>query len=350
MVTSNDFCLQANVYMAAEVECAEQGKVKPPCSVCSNNASSQSAACSAATHKCMDCDKLLCGACLHVHDALLPSHTLTSVNSLGPIKVTKVAHCSKHPAEILRFQCLSCKVPVCRDCRMTLHGEGHLCRDLSDMSCEARAVVSDITQLITGSLLPVLLSKSEFCAEILEERKASKESLQQAIKQREEELISIVKETAEQALKTLNEAMKVFEDDFVQSKSEVARLRSQCDYNRLVIDGGCDADVLLAVQGLRSTFVDSSIHFETGTASSEQVIHWNKTEEMHFGDVKSDTGYFSLEDWKAFTEAYLGHVCLRKKKKSRATAHASFKPTVNECLRKIEAALRAASSADSAMH
>ena len=44
-----------------------------------------------------------------------------------------------------------------------------------------------------------------------------------------------------QALKTLDETIKVFEDDFVQSNSDVAHRSSLCDYNRLVIEGGCVA-------------------------------------------------------------------------------------------------------------
>ena len=112
--------------------------------------------------------------------------------------------------------------------------------DISNLSQEARAVVSDVTQLTTHSLssagfqheVQVLCCTAERKAGILGVSSTSHKTTWRGADLHSE------RNGPAASLKTLDETIKVFEDDFVQSKSDVAHWSSLCDYNRLVIEGG----------------------------------------------------------------------------------------------------------------
>lgn len=325
-----------NVYMAALVRQSEFTKQPPDCEVCTAKSTNKLLAKTRATHWCLECDRQLCNSCLHVHDVLLADHTTSSLSKASSLTINKKAHCTKHPTEVLRFHCVICFTPVCRDCRLTEH-EGHRCKDMADLVPQIKAIVSEVNTLVNGSLIPVMSSKAEICAQVLEDRVQSKETMRRAIKEREEALVAIIQDASKQALKSLDEVCRVFEEDAVKSKSLVACLKSQCNYNRRVLATKCDADILLALQALKTTFQDLAPF--NNAVSADQVIMWDKSECLHFGDLKSEDGCFSMDDWKAFTRNYLGRACLRKKKKLRAGNHTSFKPVITECLQKIQTTL-----------
>ena len=77
----------------------------------------------------------MCKTCTSIHEEIngCKEHEVISFRSNQGI--TKNSVCAKHPSEILRFYCVKCKIPICRDCKMTLHEalEGHKLRDLADL-------------------------------------------------------------------------------------------------------------------------------------------------------------------------------------------------------------------------
>ena len=49
-------------------------------------------------------------------------------------KVEKPVNCSKHKAEVVRFFCRTCNIPICKDCTMLDHSRGHEYDYLSEVS------------------------------------------------------------------------------------------------------------------------------------------------------------------------------------------------------------------------
>lgn len=90
------------------------------------------------TVKCIDCDQLLCTICSAVHQKikLCKDHKViqyTQTDAESPtFKIKKNSFCQKHTEETLRFHCIRCEEPVCRDCKHTSH-EGHKTEDLDDL-------------------------------------------------------------------------------------------------------------------------------------------------------------------------------------------------------------------------
>lgn len=329
--------LPVNGYVAVMVQRAQLRKQPPLCEVCvaKNNTRDPNAA-SKASSWCSDCRRQLCGSCLHVHDVLLPEHATSPLTRAGGVTIRKKVFCSKHPTEALQFHCLTCVAPICRDCRITDH-EGHRCKDIEDLNKQVKATLSEVSTLVQSSLVPLLSSKAELCAKVAKERAQAKASMRDAIMERKEMLMSIIEDSTQQALKSLEEVYRMFEEDAAKSKNLVSCLKRQCVYSKQVLDAECDADILLMLQTFKDTFNDVSRF--NNSVSYDQVILWDKSEHLHFGEVKSEDGCFSMDDWKAFTKNYLGRACLRKKKKTRADNHTSFKPAIMECLHKIQAVL-----------
>ena len=50
-----------------------------------------------------------------------------------PLKMSGDSLCGEHPEEKLRFVCVPCDTPICRDCKLTEH-EGHRSIDIAKVA------------------------------------------------------------------------------------------------------------------------------------------------------------------------------------------------------------------------
>lgn len=123
-----------NVYIQTQVAFI---KHESKCDLCEKDLNIKS--------KCIECDQFLCENCstFHLKIKSCKTHQVVEMiesneKSNTPIlKVKKDSYCDKHPDEILRFYCTQCELPVCRDCKHTLH-EGHKSEDIQDRVKDAR--------------------------------------------------------------------------------------------------------------------------------------------------------------------------------------------------------------------
>ncbi|KAL8624966.1 hypothetical protein ACOMHN_039853 [Nucella lapillus] len=97
----------------------------PPCEIChtvparTGRSSSSSDACS----KCLDCDKLLCHACVDLHC----STKVTQDHSLIDLEGQKDIECKAHPEETVRFYCERCEECICVVCTFQEHKDHEVC-------------------------------------------------------------------------------------------------------------------------------------------------------------------------------------------------------------------------------
>lgn len=200
--------------------------------------------------KCIECDQFLCENCstFHLKIKSCKTHQVVEMiesneKSNTPIlKVKKDSYCDKHPDEILRFYCTQCELPVCRDCKHTLH-EGHKSEDIQDRVQGARNWLEMLCKQIDLEIscynnqrnsmvnLQDFVDKNVNCLDLLEQN-----------------LITIIK-TKCTALKS---EMKQLSEGMVKKvtnrKSEIDRNMSQTtskkNYIGQTLLQGSDADIL----------------------------------------------------------------------------------------------------------
>ena len=75
-----------------------------------------------ATSKCVECQKLMCRACVQTHQQM----KITINHSIYELEIEKDIMCKKHPNEQVRFYCEACEVCVCVPCTYTEHHDHEL--------------------------------------------------------------------------------------------------------------------------------------------------------------------------------------------------------------------------------
>lgn len=95
------------------------GKV-PPCEICPGD---RPRANNHASHKCLDCAKLLCKTCVNLHTTT----KVTQHHSLIDIEGEKDIECKTHPEEIVRYYCEPCEECVCVVCTFQEHRDHEIC-------------------------------------------------------------------------------------------------------------------------------------------------------------------------------------------------------------------------------
>ena len=95
------------------------GKV-PPCEICPGE---RQRAHNHASHKCLDCAKLLCKTCVNLHTTT----KVTQHHSLIDIEGEKDIECKTHPEEIVRYYCEPCEECICVVCTFQEHRDHEIC-------------------------------------------------------------------------------------------------------------------------------------------------------------------------------------------------------------------------------
>ncbi|KAL8579563.1 hypothetical protein ACOMHN_025516 [Nucella lapillus] len=337
--------LQTNFVLAAQVIRQNYNQAKPVCAVCMLRRKPTEDPVHA-TIKCWECDKLLCTKCQEVHRTLLKFHTLIQLSQAGPVKVIRNRYCGRHPEEQLRFYCLKCEDTICRDCRMTSHAEGHRTLDMVDLQQSAKELVSKVNEVIVENFIPVLETNTVFFKKELEEKRVTKATLVEAIAKREKTLLKLVHEAAKEAQDNLNDTLAQMEEESRRYQDNLSRIHSETEYNEMVIESGCEADVMQAAMNmLPYANTQSPESCLINIISLKQDLVWDHKDTAAFhqhhsansGDHNGgkEPHVYSLKDWKHFADQYLGRVSLHKNKLTLSLSQAGEESNLVKCFRKI---------------
>lgn len=332
--------------------------------------------------RCWECGKFLCSKCVDVHRNLLKYHTLIQVSQAGPIKVLRNAYCGKHPEEQLRFYCQTCEDTICRDCRMTEHTEGHKTMDMADLQQSAKELVSKVNEVIVENFVPVLSVNTSFFKNEFNEKNAKKTYFVAAIRKREKILAKVVADAAEAALKHLDDVINNLEEESRMYEDNLSRMKSETEYNELVIECGSESDVMQAAINVMPYANSKSRQACLVEVMSRKLeLIWEKSDQMTHpaahgagGDqsvskeVRSqqppthlsppplaalqpsapspkthftfqhheDPTVFGLKEFRAFADAFLGRVNLKKTKLTLSLTQHSEDSILHKCFRKIK--------------
>ncbi|KAK7107997.1 E3 ubiquitin-protein ligase TRIM56-like [Littorina saxatilis] len=329
--------LQTNYVLAAQVIRLNLSQSKPECSVCAVKRKSTQEP-TYAVLKCWECDKFLCSKCVRTHTSLLKFHTLIQLSKSGPFKVIRHSYCAKHPEEHLRFYCLKCEDTICRDCRMTKHAEGHQSVDMVDLQHSAKEMVARVNEVITGNFIPVLDANREFFKREFEEKRPMKLTLKAAIKEREKVLLKVVQCATQAALQHLEDFFQKMEDDARKYKDNLARMCSEVEFNELVIESGCEADVMqAAINVMAYTNNKSPQACLVSIPSHKQELVWEKEDVAPFIKEGSSatTATMTLQNVKDFADAYMGRVNVTSTKMTLSHTQVAERTSLTKGFRKI---------------
>ncbi|XP_052090171.1 uncharacterized protein LOC127726753 [Mytilus californianus] len=244
-ITSTEF--PSNIYIQTRVTFNNE-KIK--CELCESDEN--------ITVKCIDCDQLLCKNCSSVHRKIksckghkVIEYTQTDSQSTT-FKIKKNSFCKIHTEETLRFHCIKCEVPVCRDCKHTSH-EGHRTEDLDDRVQIASEWIRSYSKGIdlevgnfSNKVQSVLNLKNELDKNIV--------NVQQSLTIVEEQMC---KEVKEECAKTWSEINQLTDNQSslikvkkVEIEALISKLTSKKRYIDSVVCSGTDSDIVLCKKQL----------------------------------------------------------------------------------------------------
>ena len=112
-------------YLSLECEQLERIRVERKCEMCDEPELAD-----VATSKCVDCSKLMCGACVADHKrarATLDHRVVALLQGLDAdydkLDRYSISFCKTHTRNVIKYYCMTCDTTVCRVCTILEHRE-----------------------------------------------------------------------------------------------------------------------------------------------------------------------------------------------------------------------------------
>ncbi|XP_046575511.1 E3 ubiquitin-protein ligase TRIM71-like [Haliotis rubra] len=172
---------------------------------------------------CIECRKNLCMSCkeLHKSDENTQNHHILVMGD-GRKTVETMEMCEKHPSQELKFYCTECKVPVCTDCRQTVH-YGHEAIDIAKAADLDRERLTDMVEELKMLVIKFKAAK-EKADEARDRMKVNGEVVVGAVETRREEVKRMVEQMCDDGIK------------FVQEKMDAEKKAIQAEYEDIKED------------------------------------------------------------------------------------------------------------------
>ncbi|XP_025079332.1 uncharacterized protein LOC112555240 [Pomacea canaliculata] len=207
-----------------------------------------------------------------------------------PHMITKDRFCDKHPHEIIRFFCQTCKSIICRDCKLTSH-EGHPSCDLSSMADSGKQLLSNIRRMFDASLEPKLKEELRAAHEHQNNWNKKVEEIRKELLKRADDIKKIVYESLTEELTKLNQEAQGVKSEIDATVEEMEQQLACCqslfEHAERVAENGVDADILDLPSKLGSFFemhppatyrnVQNAFHEETHKLTAFTGGKWRRS-------------------------------------------------------------------------
>ncbi|XP_013417982.1 E3 ubiquitin-protein ligase TRIM56-like [Lingula anatina] len=231
---------------------------KAKCSFCALASETETVA----TSKCITCHDYLCEKCskLHCSTRFTKDHKVLTFQQIQSEKYQKIIQeqqvifCPEHKDEPLRYYCVKCEKPVCRDCKILSHDD-HKVITLStaseNASCQLQSRLEEletedvIIQEAMGIVDEISLSFQENKKSIKVEISQRADNLCQLVRQKEKAHLEEVDGIFLAEMKNLN----MFHDHFSGLSS---RIKSDVNAVRNTLKRGVPLEVLMLEHQLRN--------------------------------------------------------------------------------------------------
>ncbi|XP_021926795.1 B-box type zinc finger protein ncl-1-like isoform X2 [Zootermopsis nevadensis] len=257
-----------------------------------------------AVARCSDCANFLCPNCNTAHQFMrcFENHHVLAFeelrNSHEVIPIHKPIFCENHPAENMKFFCLSCQVPVCNDCLLKEHkAPEHLYERLSEAEDRQR---EELQSLMTESK-----SKVEFCedasshlANALSELQVQHDCAKDLIQETFQSYKAVLEKCRDKTLEDLQKLhskreLKIM-DTFHSVEKTMEKINDACKFTSRLLEYGNTVEVLSLkgvvgaqllhlINNTPKPEVNTSIEFET------DIIKFEAAVKATFGTFHTDT-------------------------------------------------------------
>ncbi|XP_062566081.1 E3 ubiquitin-protein ligase TRIM33-like [Saccostrea cucullata] len=196
---------------------------------------------------CFVCDQNYCSFCLRVHSKLqgTKSHRIVTISEKGDRMISQsAALCEYHTTQELKYFCVTCKLPICMDCNMTMH-KSHECKDVSEAVTEFR---NSLENAIKHS------EHSNFIEKLSNERAKAKKEKNKML-DTEEKLLDAIREQAKLFHKLVDDiqeecSSKVLEyspDNSPMKNVEKIKLQylGLYEFSTMLLEQGNDIDIII---------------------------------------------------------------------------------------------------------
>ena len=191
-----------------------------------------------ATSKCLDCNKLLCKACVDLHRET----KVTKDHSLFDCEIEKDIECKEHSDEVVRFYCEPCETCICVLCTFNEHKD----HEITQFSEAVTKYKEDIQTLLNACKNRTDTYDTQL--ELLAKCETIIKSAEQRIHDVAIQFISDIRSREKQLIDDLHAMYGPEVMEYVNRKGEMQNnldsLKSTCNLTELVLKGK-DIELLL---------------------------------------------------------------------------------------------------------
>ncbi|KAL8560055.1 hypothetical protein ACOMHN_041524 [Nucella lapillus] len=191
-----------------------------------------------ASSKCLDCNKLLCKACVDLHRAT----KVTKDHSIFDCDIEKDIECKEHQEEVVRFFCEPCETCICVLCTFNEHKD----HEITQFSQAVPKYKEDIQGLLTAGKIKMDVYDKQL--DVLTKCQTFIKNAEERIHEVAIQFIADIRSREKQLVDDLHALYGKEVMDYVQRKDEMQAnldsLKSTCNLTELVLKGK-DIELLL---------------------------------------------------------------------------------------------------------
>ncbi|KAK7087639.1 hypothetical protein V1264_021662 [Littorina saxatilis] len=191
-----------------------------------------------ATSKCLDCNKLLCKACVDQHKVT----KVTKDHSLFDVEIEKDIECKEHQDEFVRFYCEPCETCICVLCTFNEHKD----HEVTQFSEAVSKYKEDIQTLLTACKDKTDIYDTQL--DLLNKCETVIKAAEQRVHDVAIQFIADIRSREKQLIDDLHELYGKEVMEYVNRKGEMQNnldsLKSTCNLTELVLKGK-DIELLL---------------------------------------------------------------------------------------------------------
>ncbi|XP_013396579.1 E3 ubiquitin-protein ligase TRIM56-like [Lingula anatina] len=211
-----------------------------------------------AVSKCLNCSEYLCSPCAksHIRFKISVNHKVYTLEQLHSgehqqeLQEFQRVFCPEHKEEPIRYFCLKCQIPICRDCKVLTHDE-HKCTSL-DTAIETvkpklASMLEKLVDKISGqendltTLQGVLRDFGTNTSSVMKDISDHSRHLQQQIQQQEIKLLQEVQQVSEAHKKNITLYME-------SSEVTTSTMKSTSDLVSSILSRGTTTEILILQQ------------------------------------------------------------------------------------------------------
>ncbi|XP_013421553.1 tripartite motif-containing protein 2-like [Lingula anatina] len=226
---------------------------KKKCGACAANGEDVEA-----VSKCLNCSEYLCNPCAkyHIRFKMSSNHKVYTFEQLRSgehhqeLQEFQSVFCPVHKEEPIRYFCLKCQMPICRDCKVLTHDE-HKCTSLDTAIETVKPKLASMLEKLDDKisiqendltiLQAVLRDHDTNTSCVMKDISDHSRHLQQQIQQQEKKLLQEVQEVSEAHKKNITLYLE-------SCKVTSSSMKSTSDLVGSILSRGTPAEILILQQ------------------------------------------------------------------------------------------------------